>query len=237
MHRQVSLYLRLREAKPPLDGDLHPADYRTITGALKAALRAAQHDKCAFCESLITHIGYGDIEHFRTKGGFKQREEGPLQRPGYYWLAYEWENLFLSCQLCNQKFKKNLFPLSTLSNRARSHNDDLTSEDPLLLDPGIDDLDQHLRHVRGTVWAKNRSPRGRRTIEVLGLRRWELRRERLKLWQQLKATKDARDLLQKHSAKIPAGEFRETVAPLDQLLAEAILPTAPYAAMARTFLS
>ena len=32
-------YLRLREAKPPLDGDLHPAGSYTVTGALVLTLR------------------------------------------------------------------------------------------------------------------------------------------------------------------------------------------------------
>jgi hypothetical protein len=100
-----------------------PDDYRTgkrkpefdsgIYGSrsVKRALIKAQHGKCAFCESKITHIAYGDVEHFRPKAGVRQKASDKLQRPGYYWLAYEWRNLLLSCQLCNQRYKENLFPL------------------------------------------------------------------------------------------------------------------------------
>jgi len=41
---------------------------------VKAALKAMQHDKCAFCESKVSHIAYGDVEHYRPKGGFCQQQ-------------------------------------------------------------------------------------------------------------------------------------------------------------------
>jgi hypothetical protein len=46
----------------------------TLYGAVsvKKALRKAQHDKCAFCESKIAHVAYGDVEHFRPKAGVMQ---------------------------------------------------------------------------------------------------------------------------------------------------------------------
>jgi hypothetical protein len=50
-------------------------------------------------------------------------------------LAYVWENLFLACALCNQSFKKNLFPLADPTRRARSHLDDLAAEQPMLIHP------------------------------------------------------------------------------------------------------
>ena len=85
---------------------------------VKKGLIKAQHDKCCFCESKVSHISYGDVEHFRPKGGVRQTPKGPLGKPGYYWLAYEWSNLFFSCQLCNQRFKDNLFPLKNPGDRA-----------------------------------------------------------------------------------------------------------------------
>ncbi|CAL2088874.1 HNH endonuclease [Tenacibaculum sp. 190524A05c] len=57
------------------------------------------HGKCAYCESKITAIYNGDIEHFRPKGKIK---EAIPSRPGYYWLASEWENLLFACPFCNQ---------------------------------------------------------------------------------------------------------------------------------------
>jgi len=57
------------------------------------------HGKCAYCESKITAIYNGDIEHFRPKG--KIQTANP-SRPGYFWLASEWKNLLLACPFCNQ---------------------------------------------------------------------------------------------------------------------------------------
>lgn len=58
--------------------------------------------KCAYCESKITTIYNGDIEHFRPKGGYCNVSTIPTTKPGYYWLAAEWENLLLACPFCNQ---------------------------------------------------------------------------------------------------------------------------------------
>jgi len=95
---------------------------RSIYGSpeVKEALREAQHDKCCFCESKITHVSPGDIEHFRPKAAVRQSPQTPLHRPGYYWLAYEWSNLYLACEQCNRRHKQNLFPLLHDSERARS---------------------------------------------------------------------------------------------------------------------
>ncbi len=57
------------------------------------------HGKCAYCESKITAIYNGDIEHFRPKG--KIQNANP-SRPGYFWLASDWENLLFACPFCNQ---------------------------------------------------------------------------------------------------------------------------------------
>lgn len=52
------------------------------------------------------------VEHFRPKGGWRQSPGQPIEQPGYYWLAYEWSNLFLACGPCNSRHKRNLFPLT-----------------------------------------------------------------------------------------------------------------------------
>jgi hypothetical protein len=110
------------DADPTTD-DLDPKPTIYAHETVKNALLKLQHGKCAFCECKVTHQQYGDVEHFRPKKGYKQKDGDPLGRPGYYWLAYEWTNLLVSCQICNQKFKKNLFPLRRPSRRARCHND------------------------------------------------------------------------------------------------------------------
>ena len=131
--------------------DESPADYRSgaktfdvksgIYGAksVKNALKKDQHGKCAFCEAKVEHIAHGDVEHFRPKKGFRQSSTDDLGRPGYYWLAYAWGNLFFACQICNQRHKGNLFPLTETGGRARSHHDAIAGENPLFLDPGADE--------------------------------------------------------------------------------------------------
>jgi hypothetical protein len=57
---------------------------------VRKALQKMFNGKCAYCESRITAIYSGDIEHFRPKGG------------RYYWLAADWENLLFACPFCNQ---------------------------------------------------------------------------------------------------------------------------------------
>jgi uncharacterized protein (TIGR02646 family) len=57
------------------------------------------HGKCAYCESKITAIYNGDIEHFRPKGEIN--EVNPT-KPGYFWLASDWDNLLFACPFCNQ---------------------------------------------------------------------------------------------------------------------------------------
>src|ERR1044072_3069439 len=105
---------------------------------VKASLKSAQHHKCFLCESRISHISYGDVEHYRPKGGIRQSEASSMLTPGYYWLAYNWENLFLACQLCNQRFKKNLFPLTNPTRRATSHTHHLRKENPLFINPSTE---------------------------------------------------------------------------------------------------
>ena len=39
---------------------------------VKSALVRSHYGKCVFCESRILHVGHGDVEHFRPKGGFSQ---------------------------------------------------------------------------------------------------------------------------------------------------------------------
>jgi uncharacterized protein (TIGR02646 family) len=70
-------------------------------GAVKAALDAMFHGKCAYCEFMYIGGMPVDIEHFRPKGAVIVG--GKMRKPGYYWLAAKWENLLPSCIDCNRK--------------------------------------------------------------------------------------------------------------------------------------
>lgn len=168
------------DPQPYLDGAATFDFNSGIYGAdsVKNGLIRAQHGKCCFCESEVRHISYGDVEHFRPKKGYRQAAGDALGRPGYYWLAYDWSNLFLACQMCNQRFKGNLFPLETLANRAVSHTDDIADEDPLFLHPQDDEPEAHISFREHVAVPANGSERGDVTIRALGLNRPELRRRR-----------------------------------------------------------
>jgi hypothetical protein len=211
----------------------------TIYGAasVKSARRDAQHEKCAFCESRLTHVAYGDVEHLRPKAGSVQREGDPLTRPGYYWLAYSWGNLLFSCQLCNQRFKRNLFPLKDPGKRALTHHDDLGAEEPLLLDPSDTDPAAHIGFREEVAYPVNGSPQGQATIDALGLNREELVEARRKHLLFIGLAAKARTALR---MRAPTGgsssEEGPLLADLDAWLQQAQQDTAEFASMARAAL-
>ena len=144
---------------------------------VKARLRADQYDKCCYCESYFSSTSYGDVEHFRPKGGYQQDAADALHKPGYYWLAYEWDNLYFACQLCNQRYKGNQFPLADAASRACSHQYSLAAEQPLLPDPATEDPAAHLTFEQDAAVALD--GRGATCIRVFGLDRPELIQRRI----------------------------------------------------------
>lgn len=152
---------------------------RNIYGhkAVKEALKTDQYGKCCFCEGKFEAYASGDIEHYQPKGAVKQRKDSETLYPGYYWLAYSWENLYYSCSICNST-KGSLFPLSDPALRARSHTDDLSREKPLILDPGgLDDPREHIQFQDEI--AESSTTHGRTTIDLVGLNRQPLIEDRL----------------------------------------------------------
>ncbi|MDJ0839198.1 MAG: hypothetical protein QNK37_21960 [Acidobacteriota bacterium] len=79
---------------------------------------------CAFCQDGLNHWKHeSEVEHFRPK---KRVAEAP-DHGGYWWLAYDFRNMFLSCSHCNKHFKQDHFPLDDGSTRA--HFSDYGKED------------------------------------------------------------------------------------------------------------
>jgi hypothetical protein len=204
---------------------------------IKTALRNAQHDKCAFCEARVSHIAYGDVEHFRPKAGHVQREGGTLQRPGYYWLAYKWSNLFFACQLCNQRFKRNLFPLRNPAKRARSHHDKLSGERPLLINPGITVPASHVGFREEIAFPVRGSRQGQATIDVLGLNREEMVEARLNHLRIVQTLRTTCLLVRQHLERgVMSSSLREHLAECEARLESCTQDRAEYAAMTRAAL-
>ena len=153
---------------------------------VKDLLKHLQNDKCCFCEAKISHISFGDVEHFRPKAAYKNDVNSGYVYPGYYWLCYDWGNLYFSCQICNQRFKGNFFPISDSATRASSIVRDTSFEDALFLDPGgADDPENHI-HFDGAIPGSN-TIKGKTTILHLGLDREELNEDRLTSLERLRS--------------------------------------------------
>ena len=76
---------------------------------IKSVLVTETDGKCAYCESKLQHISYGDVEHIVPKS--KKTEK-----------TFEWSNLTLACDICNTN-KSNHF----------GNHDDLV--DPYCVEP------------------------------------------------------------------------------------------------------
>ncbi len=142
-------------------------------------LRKIYHKKCAYCESKLLLSDYDTIEHYRPKSK-------------YFWLAYEWSNLFIACNICNNA-KSNKFALSSQELDIEGYaienlpykitNKELVKEKPLLINPEIDDPNVFLTYdSNGKLKAKRTSynvlKRGEYTINICRLNRDELRKAR-----------------------------------------------------------
>src|SRR5712671_6067080 len=65
--------------------------------ALRQAFERPSFEKCWYTECKSPGAD-NDIDHFRPKLGVKEDKD----HPGYYWLAFDWRNMRLSCQRSNR---------------------------------------------------------------------------------------------------------------------------------------
>ncbi|MCP5007099.1 MAG: hypothetical protein GY941_24615 [Planctomycetes bacterium] len=159
------------------------------------------HDrKCCYCERKRELKRESDVEHYRPKAAI----ENEKNHPGYWWLAYDWENYFIACKPCNQGHKKNHFPLLPDGIRAESPKDSLTKEQPVLINPVEDDpekfMDYDWKNSNGffvKVVGLDKNGRGEKTIELMHLNRKELVGERAEWLSLLKDLADTMDFLKK----------------------------------------
>ncbi len=133
---------------------------------VKDFLYESQLGKCCYCERNRDKKEF-DVEHFRPKGKVKEAE---LNHPGYWWLAYDWENLLIACKTCNQK-KSSHFPLKDEKNRAYLEDTDLGKEVPILINPLNENpelfIDYDVRETGLMVKAIGRCERGENTVNAL----------------------------------------------------------------------
>ena len=156
--------------------------------AYKQALLDAFHGKCAYCDSFIDDTQHGHVEHYRPKNRVRNLDHskieveyplfGRIEHLGYFWLAYDWSNLLPACDLCNTYTvreggitwgKGDRFPVKG----PRAHlPEDVSGEEPLLLDPTCEDPNLHL-HFASDGYMRGLTAEGEETISLLGLNRRE----------------------------------------------------------------
>jgi hypothetical protein len=166
--------------------------------AFKDELSRAQHRKCAFCEGFAIGQGFGDVEHYSPKAEIEAlddndpttwgrerenlanvlgRKPKPVSETGYWWLAYDWDNYILACTICNQQWKRAIFPIKEVRAAAPQRGD---VETHYVLHPfrGPPPKDHFKYGPLGEIEALNNSDFGRETIRTLGLDRPSLREQR-----------------------------------------------------------
>lgn len=144
----------IRSAKTPQAKDTAIEKYRHQE--IKSALVKMFSGKCAYCESKISHIDYGDIEHFKPKSKY------PLE-------AVKWENLLLACKRCNgAEYKSDEFPSK--------------QKGGWLINPCTDEPDTHFR-FEFDVQARlavvfGKTTRGDTSEKIYGLNKPDLLKQR-----------------------------------------------------------
>jgi uncharacterized protein (TIGR02646 family) len=136
--------------------------------SVKIKLKKIQNGKCCYCETNIEPADYGHIDHFRPKKAWLQDRNSAISRPGYYWLAYKWDNLLLACSQCNIT-KSCLFPLIDPTVRAASPSDNLGDEEPIFINAYEEDPEDFVFYLEEIVKAKHENKRGKDSIFYLQL--------------------------------------------------------------------
>ena len=185
-------YWKTCQSPVPATNVFSQANAQQIWNELKAIfLHEVFRYKCAYCEGKFGAGHPWHVEHYRPKSEVTEGRRKLDDHPGYFWLAYEWHNLLLSCGHCNtweertpkndlrtDPSKSNEFRLKGTrvkepGVRRKSWLKELQDEQPLLLNPYFDKPEDHLVFLpNGYIYGL--SDRGRETVEVCNLNRIEL---------------------------------------------------------------
>lgn len=134
----------LKAKRSSLSGKIEKINFDSTYWKLsKIQLLKESSGKCAYCEANTSVVAHGDVEHYRPKSI-------------YWWLAYTYDNYLFACQICNQVYKSDHFPIKGIllqepSISATSTDFDLglllskLSPDPLTIDTNFT-LQQYLQN-------------------------------------------------------------------------------------------
>lgn len=216
--------IKINRGKPPLNSSLDAKKGKVLKkietlvnkGQLKSKnfcplwvkekefLHKSQYGKCCYCERRRDQSRESDVEHFRPKS----QVEGIPEHKGYWWLAYEWENLLIACKNCNESYKKAHFPLEDESKRAYNRDDSIQKEQPLLINPLEENPSQFIEYDLPEkdkpimIKAIGRCRRGEKTIELTGINSKEVMEERAAHFSNLNDYRLALDLIKMNGIDI-----------------------------------
>lgn len=200
------------------------------TDEVRKLLVEKQHNKCCFSEAKF--VGdYSDVEHFRPKGRVDDYTTNTSHYPGYYWLAFDWDNLFLCKTRLNSTEKRNYFPLYNEHERNRSHHDNF-SELNKLIDPSKEDPRDYIRFHLDEPISIDTDNRGKFNIDFFNLTHSEFEEARRTKIQLLQVIRDLADVLLANGFKIDD----PNVKPAFEILKESIMPQAEFSSMAIDYL-
>jgi len=118
-------------------------------------IKEVMHSKCWYCETSQIRSDM-PVDHFRPKNRVAECQD----HPGYWWLAFDWENYRYSCTYCNERRidvvngtdggKWDHFPIFQPPPWVTTETGDWHLERPKLLDPmNLDDTKLVTFHENG----------------------------------------------------------------------------------------
>lgn len=215
---------------------------------LKEKLRTLSHEKCWYCESIDPRSDNA-VDHYRPKGNVKGSAP---PHDGYWWLAFDWRNYRFSCTFCNSLRtsattsggKQDYFPLWNEQDRARSDQDDLDDELPLLLDPtNVIDVPLIAFADDGSVGPavdkkeKKEHSMGAKTIKHYHLNHPHLTERRAETLRVVRTWVEEADKQLARHAKDTAGFSRNTAKSRLQDIMRAVSPKATYSTAVKHLLA
>jgi uncharacterized protein (TIGR02646 family) len=135
---------------------------------LKTSLLAESNGKCVYCEQALHGPSFMELDHFRPING-AIGVDGERSDIHYFWLAYDWNNMFASCAECNRA-KGTKFPVASYRVPAVVYTEYDEVEHPLIINPSRLSPEHHISFREdGTVFA--RTTEGQYSIDILKLNR------------------------------------------------------------------
>lgn len=144
---------------------------------LKENLLNLFNNKCSYCESKLESKN-SVINFFRPLSNVRGFDKN-INLDYYWWLTYEWNNMYLSCIECN-KYKSVWFPVQGKRCKLEdTYENIIENEDNLLIDPCNNIIENHLSYDFNTGNLIPLSQEGETTIEIFKLNRRRLVESRL----------------------------------------------------------